>query len=546
MMCNDGDGSAHRPPARHRGYGPHPAGTLPLVWTTWKPDLHQLDDKGQAVYSVGLSLLWQVAQKLPLMRDPCGNGEILTLLLGDGHDLVTRELNLPGGQRLRLYFLASLTNPHLINADLIGALHGRSGPGHIGDMLTLRTFGDAIGSLLEGRAVLLTPDGGGLGMDVQGSEHRAVQAPQVETVVRGPNESFNEHLPTNVALLRRRIRDPRLVLEPLTIGALSRTDVRLCYIRGLINDGIVNEARRRLRDISTAQVLDTGYLEEAIQDDPYSIFPTVDFTERPDVVVAALMEGRFAILADGTANALIAPVTFWAFLQAAEDYYDRYITATFVRWLRYGFFLIALLMPALFIAITTFQQWILPTPLALTIAKSRQNIPFPALIEAFLMEISFELLREAGLHLPQKLGTSLSVVGALIIGQAAVSAGLVSWPVVVIVSVTAIANFAIPRWAMALSIRLLRFTEMIAAGAFGLPGILAVSGIIVGHMLSLRSFGMPYLFPIAPFNAEALNDVAFRAPHWMPSRRESLLATHWRWRVRRGHVPNPAPRSTTP
>ncbi len=531
--------------SRRGGAGPFSGQTLP-VWDTWRTDLNQLNDRGQAVYSVGLSLVWQTIQPLSLLPDGSSNGALIELLLGEGNDLVTRRVALPGGGTATLHYLASLTNPHIVNTDLIGALSQRAGLGDIGDVVPIRTFGEAVQCILEGRVVLFRPDSGAVGLGAQGAEHRGVGKPVIETVVRGPHEAFNENLATNMSMLRRRIRDPRLVLEPLTIGALSRTDVRLCYIRGLINDGIVNEARRRLRSVSTAHVLDTNYLEEAIQDDPYSIFPTVDFTERPDVVVAGLMEGRFAILADGVSNALIAPITFWAFLQAAEDYYDRYITTTFLRWLRYGFFLVALTMPAIYIAISTYQQWMIPTPLALTIARSRQNIPFPAVVEAFVMEISLEILREAALHLPQKLGTSLSVVGALIIGQAAVASGLVSWPVVVIVSITAIANFAIPRWSMALSVRILRFSEMIAAGVFGLPGILAVTIVILGHMLSLRSFGMPYLYPVAPHDAEALADVAVRAPHWAASRREALLATHWRRRVTHGQVPKAAPRVGTP
>lgn len=502
------------------------------MYPTWQTDLNQLNDRGHSILSLGAATLWAMLERQPLGGAPHVNSELIAILLGaDDSDLVSRHVDLPGGVQVILCFLASLTQPSVVNNDIIDKLSAQRPLGTVGDVRVVPTFGSAVEKILAGDVLLFAPGvPGAFSLAAQGTEHRAIEKPLSETTILGPKESFNESLSTNISQIRRRVRDPRLRFETVTKGALSRTEIRLCYIAGLCNDALVNEARRRLREYRPAGVASAEYLTEALMDDPYTLLPTADITERPDVVALALIEGRFGILVDGASSALILPVSFWCFLQAPDDYYQNYIASSFLRILRYGFLFIALLMPALYIAVTTYHAQMLPTALLISVARSRQNIPFPAVVEAFIMELTFEILREAGLHLPQKLSTSLSVVGALVIGQAAVLAGLVSWPVVVIVSITAITNFAIPRWPLALSVRILRFMEMIAAAVFGLPGVLAMTALILTHMLSLRSFGIPYLFPVAPFDAQGLKDVAVRFPHWAPTPRPRLLAPHWRWR----------------
>lgn len=522
-------GNAPRPP--------EPPPSRPTL-AELRPAVHQLSDRLHELASSEVNLFWTAVQHLPLSGAVSEDAETLAVLFEGSSDFLQRPIPLPDGAGV-LIWLSSMTSTETVDQLIFGGISRHHPEGKIAERHAVQTFGEAARQVIAGRALLLAPGRPAVALEAAGYQRRALTQPILETVVRGPHEAFNEDLETNVSLVRRRLGDPRLRVESFQAGALSRTEVRLIFIQGLANDSIVNEARRRLRDLGPVHVLDTNYIQEAIEDDPYSIFPQVDFTERPDVVVAGLTEGRFAILAAGTSDALIAPVTFWSFLQAADDYYQRYWIAIFLRWLRFWLLFLALVMPALYIAITTFHQQMLPFALLLTIMRARQDIPFPAVIEAFIMEISLEILREAGLHLPPKLGTSLSVVGALIIGQASVAAGLVSWPVVVIVSVTAIANFAIPRWSMALAVRLLRFTLMVIGAMFGLPGILVGTALILAHLTSLRSFGVPYLFPVAPLDLEGLTNVVSRSPHWAPTRRPRLLAPHWRLRVRPGHRPRP-------
>jgi len=509
------------------------------VETDLSGDVRDLVDRLHELAALQLNALWLLCENLPLGAEP-GRGAIFSALLGRSGDLVEADLPPVGDRVAHAYFLSSMTDTQVLNQGLVGGLSAHHPAGAVAELHTAATYGDAVREVLSGRVLLLVPGSpGGLLVEARGYPKRGIQPPVLETVVRGPHEAFNEDLQTNISLLRRRLRDPRLVFEPLTLGRFSRTEVRLCYIEGLANPRIVSEARRRLAGVSATAIVDSNYIEESIGDDAYTVFPQVDFTERPDIVAIGLTEGRFAILVDGTNDALVAPVTFWSFMQAADDYYQNYYAGTFLRLLRYAFLTIAVTMPALYIALTTFHQQMIPTSLLLSLMRNNVGIPFPALVEALIMEITLEILREAGLHLPEKLGTSLSVVGALVIGEAVVSAGLVSWPVVAVVAITAIANFAIPRWTMALAIRLLRFGEMLAAAIFGLPGVLVMTTAILVHLVDLRSFGVPYLFPVAPLDADGLQDAILRMPHWTPQPRPRLLAPAWRGRVRPGRRPHP-------
>ncbi len=513
--------------------------------------VRELTERLHQLAALELNALWLLCDKLPLGAEP-GRRDIFSVLLRRSSDLVEFDLPPAGGRIAHAYFLSSMTDTQVLNQGIVGGISPHHPAGAVAELHAPPTYGDAIRDVLSG-CVLLLVEGipGGLAVAARGYPKRGLQPPVLETVVRGPHEAFNEDLQTNISLLRRRLRDPRLVFEPLTLGRFSRTEVRLGYVEGLADPRIVSEARRRLAAMATTAAVDSNYIEESITDDPYTIFPQIDFTERPDVVVVGLTEGRFTILVDGANDALIAPVTFWSFMQAADDYYQNYYAGTFLRLLRYAFLTIALTMPALYIALTTFHQQMIPTSLLLSLMRNNVGVPFPALVEALIMEITLEILREAGLHLPQKLGTSLSVVGALVIGEAVVSSGLVSWPVVAVVAITAIANFAIPRWTMALAIRFLRFGEMLAAAMFGLPGVLVVTTAIVVHLVDLRSFGVPYLFPVAPLDPARLQDTFARMPHWTPQRRPRLLAPAWRGRSgRRARKPEPTgapgsnPRST--
>jgi spore germination protein len=353
-------------------------------------------------------------------------------------------------------------------------------------------------------------------------EKRSVSEPFSENVVRGPRDSFIEDIQTNLTLLRRRIKSSSLKTEELHYGLHTKTTVYLVYMEGICEPRLINEVKSRLSRIDLDGVLGSSYIEEYIEDNPYSPFPQMQYTERPDTLAGSLLEGRIAIMVDGTPIQIMAPVTLIMFLHSAEDYYQRFYQSTWIRWLRYMFMAVSLLMPSFYIAISTFHPEMLPRNLLLAVSAAREITPFPALVEALFLELMFEVLREGALRAPKPVGQSISIVGGLVIGQAAVQAGIVSAPMVIIVSVTGIASFVIPHFDFGLSLRLLRFPIMILAGTMGLIGIVISMILISMHLITLRSFGTPYLSPLTPFWPEDFKDVAIRAPWWAMDKRPSL------------------------
>jgi spore germination protein KA len=385
------------------------------------------------------------------------------------------------------------------------------------------TFGEIMDQLTLGNAVLLV-DGATKAYVFSLSDwrKRAIEDPVAESVIRGPREGFTESLDDNMAMLRRRIRTSTLKMKGIELGKYTKTRIIIGYVDELAAPELIAEIEQRLAAIEVDGILESGNIEEYIEDHPFSPFPQVMSTERPDTVVACLLEGRAVILTDSTPFALVAPISLFSLMQSPEDYYQRFWISMFIRWLRYLFFLVALLVPSAYVALLTFHQEMIPSALLLSIAKSRESIPFPALVEAFIMETMFEALREAGVRLPKQVGAAVSIVGALVIGQAATSAGLVSSPMVMVVAITGIASFLLPHYSIGISIRLLRFPIMMLAGVLGLLGLLmGVIGIVI-HLCSLRSFGVPYLSPIAPLMAGEWQDVVMRPPAWTPQRRPRL------------------------
>ncbi|MEW6228161.1 MAG: spore germination protein [Bacillota bacterium] len=354
----------------------------------------------------------------------------------------------------------------------------------------------------------------GLVCDTRGWAQRSIDEPTTEVTVRGSKEGFVETLRTNTSLLRRRIASSRLWIEEMKIGRISRTSVAIVHISGVADEKLVQEVRNRLERIDVSAVHESGHLEEYIEDAPFSPFPTILRTERPDKVTGALLEGRVAILTDGTPFVLIVPATFTMFLTAPEDYYERYFIGSALRILRLASFFISLTLPSLYVAVTTFHQEMLPTPLVLSIAAQREGIPFPAVVEAVLMELIFEVLREAGVRLPRVVGPAVSIIGGLVIGDAAIRAGLASPAMVLVVAFTGIASFATPVFSLAIGVRLLRFPMIALAGALGLFGVVAGMAAILAHLAALRSFGVPFLEPLAPVVLSDLKDALLRAPWW--------------------------------
>lgn len=341
-------------------------------------------------------------------------------------------------------------------------------------------------------------------------KQRGVEEASSQSVVRGPREGFTESLRENTALVRRRIQSPKLRIEERKVGEHTHTQLAVMYMDGLADTEVLDELRTRLNGIKLDSVLESNYIEEMIQDHRYSPFPTVYNSERPDVIASAILEGRIAILVEGTPFVLVVPALFVQFFQSSEDYYQRWDFASLVRLLRYLCFGIALLAPSLYIAISTFHQEMLPTNLLTSLIGQREGVPFPAFIEAVIMEITFEILREAGIRLPKSIGQSVSIVGTLVIGQAAVEAGLVSAAMVIVVSNTAIANFALPAFNVGISVRILRFGLMAIAASFGLYGMI-IGLIVLGlHLCSLQSMGVPYMTSFAPIRWRSQKDALLR------------------------------------
>jgi spore germination protein KA len=357
----------------------------------------------------------------------------------------------------------------------------------------------------------------------RGWEERGVQKPTTETAIRGPKEAFTETLRINTSLLRRKIKSTKLTFESMVLGEVSETQVSISYIEGIASPKIIKEVKKRLKDISVDSILDSGYIEEFIEDAPLSPLPTVYRTERPDAVAGKLLEGKVAILVDGAPEVLTVPTIFMEFLLTSEDYYQRAIFSTFTRWLRFLSLFITLLLPAFYVAIVSYHQEMLPTSLIISIAAEREGVPFPSVIEAMLMGLLFEVLREAGTRMPRPIGQAVSIVGALIQGEAAVTAGLTSTPMVIVAALTGLGVFVIPSVDMALTLIPLRFLLTVLAAVLGLFGVLLGLLIVNIHMASLRSFGIPYLSPLAPGVYRDLKDVLVRAPWWSMNMRPKLF-----------------------
>lgn len=365
-------------------------------------------------------------------------------------------------------------------------------------------IGDAM-LFIDGVSTLIT-------IGAKGWPTRSVNEPSTESVIRGPRDGFVETFRMNTALVRRRIRDPRLKLKQMRIGRRSKTDVGIFYIEDIVREELLNEVIRRLESIDIDAILDSGYIEQLIEDDPYSPFPQISLTERPDHVVAELYEGKVVVLVDNTPFALIIPATLNSMFQSPEDYYDRWIIATVLRLIRFAASFIAMLLPGLYIALTSYNPGIIPTKLVLSISATRQGVPFPAAIEAFIMELTLELLREAGIRLPAPIGNTIGIVGGLVIGQAAVQAGIVSPIMVIVVAVTAIASFANPSYNLSVGFRMMRFALMVAAAVLGLYGLTLGFILIITHLARLKSFNIPYLEPFVAMRPNELKDTIFRTP----------------------------------
>jgi spore germination protein len=360
---------------------------------------------------------------------------------------------------------------------------------------------------------------------VYGAESRSVQQSETETVITGPHDAFTETAGTNLSLVRRRVKSSHLKVIKLEVGEVTKTIVFVLYIKGIANMDLVNEFVRRIRGIEIDAVYDGNMFSQYIDDFPNSLFPQFLITERPDTAVSKLVGGRILAIVDGSPSVVSAPTAFFDFFSSADDYYQRWSIGTATRMLRFIAFVITITFTAVYVSVTTYHYEMIPEALILTLRESRSKVPFPPVIEAMLMEVTIELLREAGARLPTKIGQTIGIVGGIVIGQAAVQAGLTSNILIIAVASSAISSFVIPSYVMSASIRLIRFGLILLAGIWGNFGLMAGIGYIVIHLCGLTSLGTSYLSPIAPTKWSDWKDVFIRGPFSMLSVRPSQVKT---------------------
>ncbi|CAM4491017.1 spore germination protein KA [Paenibacillus endophyticus] len=351
-------------------------------------------------------------------------------------------------------------------------------------------------------------------LDVKQLDVRSVAEPTTQTVVRGPKDGFTESADTNMSLIRRRLVNEKLRFEKYTVGNQSQTSVYLAYIDGALDVELLRRIRARLQTSLTSSVLDSGNIEELLRPRELSLFPTVYNSERPDAVCAAIMEAKVAIIVNGSPFVLVVPAVMNDFFKSPEDHYQWFAFGTLTRVLRYLAFFFSLFVPSLYVAVTTFHAELVPTVLLISILAQREGIPFPAVIEILLMEITFEILREAGTRMPRVVGPAISIVGALVLGEAAVQAGIVSNINVIVVALTAISGFVAPIFTFGANVRLLRFGFIFLAAVLGFYGIILGSAFLLIHLVRLHSYGVSYLSPFIPFRIRAQKDgiLIFQTP----------------------------------
>lgn len=476
------------------------------------------------------------------------NKDFLHNVFSNCSDVMIREINIASNSEYPafLIYIANLTPPKMIEESVIDKLiryplgvtanlnninYYESLFG-VGKADTYDDMNKIIDSILQGNIALFVS---GINRSITASlkspPNRPVEKPDTELSLRGPKESLNEAIDISIALIRKRLKNRYLKVERIKIGTNTKTDVMITYLENIANPKIVNEVRNRVKEINTDAIFDSNDLQEFIGDNRKSMFPTSFTTEKPDTIVSKLLEGRIAIITDGSPTAITVPVVFMEFLQVGEDYYLRYIPTTFNRWLRYFLFFISILLPGFYVAIITFHQELIPTSLLITIIKGRSNVPFPALLETLSMVFVFDALREAGLRMPRALGQAISIVGALVLGEAAVGAGLISELMVIVVAFTGISSFTLGYPEMYMSILIPRYIFIILGGTLGLLGLNCGFAMLLINFTSKRSFGVPYMAPIMPMIKDELDDAIIRSP--MPDMKNRPKIMTWIHSTRR-------------
>lgn len=459
---------------------------------------------------------------VPDTADKCENA--VKEIFGASKDIIVTKIDTQLEPAI-LVFVDGLVDSDLVDRDIIEPLKTFSFNGSVTEAINVSQFKEISdmnkfpGEVLDGNVVIFY--GGSkefVVADLKKHEKRSVTMPDSESVIRGPKEGFTETLRVNTSLLRRKLRTENLVLEDMTIGKQSRTKIVIAYLDDIVDKNVLKEVKKRLNRIDTDCILESGYIEQYIEDRPYSPISTVGLTQKPDIAAAMILEGRVAIICDGTPHVLTVPQLFVENIHTSEDYYNRYLISSFLRLIRVAAFIISTILPGFFVSMVTYNQEMLPTIFLMTLAGQRENIPFPSGIEVFLLMIMFEMLKESGTRLPKAVGSAISIVGALIIGDAAVSAGIVGAPTVIVIALTAVAGFIIS--SINEFVTIYRYIFLFLGATMGLIGIASGLVFMLTQLASTKSFGVPIL---ASFNPNEIKDSFIKAPIRFLTYRPSVL-----------------------
>lgn len=395
----------------------------------------------------------------------------------------------------------------------------------VNNITKLNNFEELTDKLLNGFLILIIDNTSILAIEVRNNLTRGVSEVDYEKTITGPKDCFIEHFNTNLGLIRKRIKSIDLVVDNLEIGKFTKTKVGLIYIKSIAKRKIITDTNQKLKNINIDGIIDSGYLKKYLNNSK-SFFPSVKETERPDVACLALLEGKILILVDNSPNVLILPSFFVDYFHASDDYYQKPINITFIRIIRFISFLIACFLPAFYISITTHNPEFMPINLLLSFINQRLNVPFPAFIEGIIMIIAFEILRESDIRIPSSMGTSVSILGGLVLGDAAVSAGIVSPIMIIVVAMSAISGLLMPSIEAVNSIRWYRFILIILASIFGGFGIFLGSILILTNLADMKSVGIDYVYPFAPINFYELKDSIVKIPDKKKKLRNPLLSNN--------------------
>ncbi|MBM7097162.1 spore germination protein [Bacillus sp. H-16] len=389
------------------------------------------------------------------------------------------------------------------------------------DSARLVHLSDAISEILSGKSLVLIENTDYCYLlSTTSVIHRDVGEPDNEQVIRGSHSGFVENLSVNLQLVRNLISHPSLVVKYTTLGEVSKTKSAVIYMDGRADPIVVEEIHRRLKKIKVDKLMNTGIIEEYMEDNIYSLFPQFITTERADRTALNLIDGRVIILTDGDPTALVLPVTFFSFFQSTDDYNSRWVAGNFYRLIRVISFLLAVTLPGIYIAIITYHYEIIPFGMTFVIKDAVEHIPYPPLVEALFMELTLELIREAGIRLPTPIGQTIGIVGGLVIGDAVVNAGFISSIMIIVVALTAISSFVVPVHEMSMAMRLLRYPIMIMASLLGFVGIVFCLTVYLIHLCKLTSIGKPFFYPFAPFDWKGLMNRFVRLPHTVEVKNE--------------------------